>query len=70
MAIYEYRCIKCEKNFEVKRSIKEAEGNVECPYCHGVDVKRVYTTFIFNDSRRSGSSSCATCTSTTCSSCK
>jgi putative FmdB family regulatory protein len=33
MAVYEYRCPKCRKGFEVMRPMSEAEKPAKCPKC-------------------------------------
>jgi putative FmdB family regulatory protein len=43
--IYEYRCHQCAEKFErfVRNSAAAAE--VECPKCHGSEVKKVFSVF-------------------------
>lgn len=44
MPIYEYQCPKCEKNFELILSIKDADTSiVECESCL-IEAKRVILT--------------------------
>ena len=33
MAVYEYRCPKCRKDFELMRPMSEAEKSAKCPKC-------------------------------------
>ena len=33
MAVYEYRCPKCRKKFELMRPMSEAEKPARCPKC-------------------------------------
>ena len=33
MAVYEYRCPKCRKEFELMRPMSEAEKPAKCPKC-------------------------------------
>ena len=33
MAVYEYRCPKCRKKFELMRPMSEAEKPAKCPKC-------------------------------------
>jgi putative FmdB family regulatory protein len=33
MAVYEYRCPKCRKEFELMRPMSEAEKAAKCPKC-------------------------------------
>ncbi len=39
MAIYEYFCPNCRCEFELVRSMKEADTPVKCPKCHGKTQK-------------------------------
>ena len=51
MQTYEYKCLKCNRKFEVFQNIKEKEIKV-CPKCKG-KVKRLISTgvgFIFKGS--------------------
>ncbi|MFC1872340.1 FmdB family zinc ribbon protein [Chloroflexota bacterium] len=35
MPIYEYKCEKCARRFELKRRFDEEEGSICCPHCQG-----------------------------------
>lgn len=71
MPIYEYKCSNCNEEFEAL--VFGSDGAVACPHCKGEDVKRLMSTCGFKSSGSftpsSGSSSCAGCSSTSCSSC-
>ena len=41
MAVYEYQCPKCRKEFELMRSISEAEKPAKCPKCGSKAVKLI-----------------------------
>ena len=45
MPIYEYRCRECGKSFEMLRSMKEADKDLECPACHSRQVERQLSSF-------------------------
>ncbi len=40
MPIYEYECTKCDKKFELMRSMSRADESASCPHCKG-EAKRV-----------------------------
>ncbi|MBI2857033.1 MAG: zinc ribbon domain-containing protein [Chloroflexi bacterium] len=41
MAIYEYFCPGCNREFEVMRSMKDADAPARCPVCQGPGKKLV-----------------------------
>lgn len=41
MAVYEYQCPKCRKEFELMRPISEAEKPARCPKCGSKAVKLI-----------------------------
>jgi len=45
MPIYEYLCRECGKSFEVLRSMKEADKDLECPGCHARSAERQLSSF-------------------------
>lgn len=53
MPVYEYKCHKCDRNFEVSRSMTETEGNVKCPSCGSTQIDRVYTSVFAKTSKKS-----------------
>lgn len=76
MPIFEYECCKCSDKFE--RLVFRSDGPINCPKCNSDEVQRVLSVFGFKSggdkgaasSRMgSGASSCAGCTSASCSSC-
>jgi len=76
MPIYEYYCPHCEIVFDALRSMSEADEPIACPQCTGTEARRVPSCFAAlvkgeGGTSRSvaGSSACAGCTATTCSSC-
>ncbi len=40
MPLYEYRCQKCEKDFEVLTSFSEGEKPQPCPTCKSEETKK------------------------------
>jgi len=44
MAIYEYYCAACGKEFEIRRPISESDAPTSCPSCGGVAQKLVSAT--------------------------
>jgi putative FmdB family regulatory protein len=45
MPLYEYKCKKCEKNFETLVSLSKADDPVKCPYCGYEKSERLLSTF-------------------------
>lgn len=45
MPLYEYRCRKCGKAFEMLRRLKDADSDLECPKCGSAEVERQFSTF-------------------------
>lgn len=46
MPLYEYHCESCERDFEKRRAIREADAPVECPECASSEVTRKLSLFI------------------------
>lgn len=71
MPIYEYKCEACKNEFETL--IFGREEPVACPQCKGNQVKRLLSTCgVKSDTGftpASGASSCAGCSSSSCSTC-
>ncbi|MEA2040830.1 MAG: zinc ribbon domain-containing protein [Thermodesulfobacteriota bacterium] len=71
MPIYEYKCLKCNEEFEAL--VFGSDDWVVCPRCKGDRLKRLMSACGFKSDGRftpsSGSSECASCSSTDCSSC-
>lgn len=76
MPVYEYRCVQCGAEFERIRSIAQSDEPGPCPQCGGTEIKRCLS--LFSAAGRSegetrsigGSSGCASCTATSCDSCR
>ena len=45
MPLYEYRCQKCGKTFEMLRRMQDADRETECPECRSDEVERLLSTF-------------------------
>ena len=71
MPIYEFKCTKCDKEFE--SIVFRSDERIECPDCDCKDVERMMSACSFKSSggvsSSAGSSSCAGCASTNCSTC-
>lgn len=46
MALYEYRCTECSENFDLMRSMNQADDPAECPTCGSSSSRRVMTSFV------------------------
>lgn len=71
MPIYEYICQDCQAEFELIRSIKEADSALNCIQCQGEKIQRKISLFNASSGGRAiaGANSCSTCAGGTCSSC-
>ena len=71
MPIYEYRCKKCETEFECL--VLGSDDDVSCPDCQAGRVERLMSACSFkssgNYSSSAGSSGCSTCSGGNCSTC-
>ncbi|MCC6037146.1 MAG: zinc ribbon domain-containing protein [Armatimonadetes bacterium] len=71
---YTYTCAKCGEIVEFTCSIaekEEREKSLVCPSCNSREFYRVFNAFIARKRETSGSSSrCATCSATSCSTCR
>ncbi|MBZ5724017.1 MAG: zinc ribbon domain-containing protein [Acidobacteriia bacterium] len=45
MPMYEYRCRKCGRYFEMLRRMAEADRDLECPECRSGEVERLFSAF-------------------------
>jgi len=71
MPIFEYRCLKCEAEFEKLILGKEVE--VRCPSCDSAEVAKKFSAFAFKHGDKfvasAGPTSCGPCTPATPSAC-
>jgi putative FmdB family regulatory protein len=55
MAVYEFRCQKCRKDFELTLSFDDYDrrkGKIKCPKCRSSKVGRRITSFEVQTSRK------------------
>ena len=72
MPIYEYQCKECGSQFEVIRSMKEADSPIDCHECHCQKVNRMISLFVAKSGERTvagGGGGCAGCGGGTCAGC-
>ncbi len=76
MPIYEYVCSECSSEFELLRSLSQADKEASCPQCHKPARRKLSTFACFSTSdagvptRIAGTgSSCDSCSSGNCSTC-
>ncbi|MDF1520918.1 MAG: zinc ribbon domain-containing protein [Brevefilum sp.] len=71
MPIYEYTCQDCNANFEMIRSMKDADASLNCTNCQSQNVKRRISLFNASSAGRTiaGSSTCSGCAGGTCATC-
>lgn len=55
MPLYEYRCRKCGKTFEMLWRMQDADSGLECPKCRSKKVERQFSTFSSGGCGGSGS---------------
>jgi putative FmdB family regulatory protein len=55
MPVYEYRCEKCGKRFELLRRMQDADRDVVCPECRSEEVERLISSFSAGGCSPSGS---------------
>ncbi|MGD8228665.1 MAG: zinc ribbon domain-containing protein [Desulfobacteraceae bacterium] len=71
MPIYEYKCTKCNEEFECL--VFRSDESVSCPECNDDCVERLMSACSFkssgNYSSSAGSASCTGCASKNCSTC-
>jgi len=44
MPIYEFRCLKCDSNFEFLMVNQDDEVEMKCPECDSVDFERILSS--------------------------
>ena len=76
MAFYDYKCVNCNKIFEISKGMNDTVIGLKCPKCKSPDVKRMFTGIrmkrgeasLLNTFGTSGGA-CDTCVDGACSSC-
>src|SRR5678809_914164 len=46
MPLYEYRCGRCEKQFDVTQSVHARAEDTICPFCQAQEATRLLSSFI------------------------
>ena len=72
MPIYEYICLDCGEQFEIIRSMKDADAPLKCDFCDGDHTSRMLSLFNAQSGGRvvaGGNSGCASCSSSSCATC-
>ena len=74
MPIFEYKCLKCDSEFE-KLVFGASDNGISCPDCKSTEIERLFSAFngvsrSSDGSTHSMSSGCSSCSATSCSSCK
>lgn len=73
MPIYEYVCLDCKKEYEILRSLNEADIPLVCKECGGENVKRKLSVFYAQSGGHAvsgaGGGGCTSCAGGNCSSC-
>ena len=72
MPLYEYTCTVCEERFEELIRSAEDETHLRCPQCSGSEIQRKMSVFGMQStgSTKSAGPSCASCSRTSCSTCR
>lgn len=72
MPLYEYRCRRCDKDFE--KIVSSATKKVSCPHCRSKKVEKQFSLFgvksggVFTSSK--GGDGCSSCKASSCKNCK
>ena len=55
MPVYEFRCIKCGKEFELVETVRQHERHrhPKCPECKSTEVERLYSRVFAVTSKKS-----------------
>ncbi len=74
MPIYEYKCSKCDCEFE-KLVFGGSDDGISCPECKSGNVEKVFSCFSgvsrsSDGSTHSMSSGCSSCSASSCAGCK
>jgi putative FmdB family regulatory protein len=74
MPIFEYKCLKCESEFE-KLVFGKSTNGIICPDCQSQDIEQLYSSFNgvsrgSDGTAHSMSSGCSSCSASSCAGCK
>ena len=75
MPIFEYKCLKCDSEFEKLVFGSAAAGGVQCPGCDSPEVERLFSCFSGVSRGSDGStrslttSGCSSCSAGSCAGC-
>jgi putative FmdB family regulatory protein len=67
MPLYEYICLDCRTQFDILRSMKDADAPIACQDCLGENTSRMLSLFFAHSDGRAVTQSAPACTS--CSTC-
>jgi len=69
MPIYEYKCRKCNEEFE---KLVFGNSEIKCPKCESRDIIKKFSVFGMSGVEKpfSGMSNCNTCNSNSCNNCR
>ncbi|MFN2148667.1 MAG: FmdB family zinc ribbon protein [Anaerolineales bacterium] len=72
MPLYEYQCRECDQRFDALRSMNAADTPIPCPVCGSFETGRKLSLFSAhsNGKNLTGASSCGSCASGNCATCK
>ncbi|MDO8886013.1 zinc ribbon domain-containing protein [Candidatus Oleimmundimicrobium sp.] len=45
MPIFEYRCSKCNKKFELLVGVGKENNDLKCPHCGSKDILKLFSSF-------------------------
>lgn len=51
MPIYDYDCEKCDKEYEIIKSIKEYDGKDQCPTCGNIGKRKLSRNIYFTGTK-------------------
>jgi putative FmdB family regulatory protein len=72
MPLYEYKCNDCRTQFDVLRSISNADAPIACQDCQGENTSRLLSLFFAHSDGRTITQSapaCTSCSTHACSTC-
>jgi putative FmdB family regulatory protein len=66
MPIFEYKCRKCKRTFEVLFRSRDEKVTVTCPECGSVRTERLMSAFSGKIGNTSTGGGCGSCAATSC----